>query len=495
MGLGREKFACWWFVTLPALWLGGVSVTSLAHIGLAIGMYFLVTNRRQNASLAPSTPRPGLMIALMIGYLVCSIIVLIANTFLGKHGIDHAIFSQVVESISSRHSFESSLNRFGWTSFIADHFSPILAVPGMLTLLGVPGHIALTLFHATMLAIGFWAFFLIGKELALPLTVQLVAIVLVLFNPAIRTQLFWGAQVEFLAFPFLAFAWLFWLRDRHRSAALCMIAAWSCKETLFLYSPALAGMFLTHALIRKTLSKRHLPYVFVIVASGLALLAYTTLHPYFFGKTYDYSNRIDWLLPVSSFAIFGKKVWYLCFLFIPYLFLPLWRRQWWIFIIPIVPGLGLAWISNFEPMYTPLSHYGVLPSLLLSLGCLMIIAEKKFERWIARPAMLMLLISINFSFASSRPTKSLREIFHKPLALPSQLADIPTNARVVVSPTAALALMPGPELLRLHWATGKEPDYDYLVVLQSEKDSVNAELSAHARLCWDDPIWFVLCKH
>jgi len=484
---------------LPILWLAGLHVADgarviagLAALGIALALY----RRRPLRSLSFARLDPWWCLSFLGLYLVLDGTVLLLRALYGEHGIDHLIFSQVAHSVSTGQGFAFSLGPSGWRSFLADHFSPVLAAAGALTLGGFDATTAVTILHLICLTATFGVIYGLARTLDIGPSLALFATCLFALNPAVRAQMFWGAQIEFWALPFLGVAYVCWLTEHHKAAALALVAACLCKESLLPVATAFATMvWLDASLRRKARCRKLWPYV---VAGGLGVLGfglYTFGHRLFFPASYDYMNRISTALP--SLGTVGAKLYYCATLFLPFLFAPLWRRRGWLYLLPAAPAIGFSMLSTFPDMYAPYNHYAVLPTFIILVATLLAFAHRDHkEPPIARiPALgALLLVALALSFYDAKPTSLIKQAFLGPVLDGGALARIPAGARIAATEAATPFLMASYVPLRLYWVDQLGLAFDYAVVLTREEAEIGEHVRARARRCLEQPPWVIYCR-
>jgi hypothetical protein len=415
----------------------------------------------------------------------------IAEVFLGRQGIDFAIFSQITDSLSRRGSLLSSLIGSEWRHFLTHHFSPIFYAPGVLGYLGIPAYIALPIFHVFSLALAAWAVYLTAS-LRLSRLASLVAVFLLFANPTCRHALLFGVHDELFALPFIGFAFFFFLSGRHVPAILSILGATLAKESLF----PLASMFGVMALVDQSLPQRPKRlYLVLVVTTFFAFIAYVFLQPWLLDKPFDHVNKLATLSDLLRVDYMIQKSYLLVFLLLPVLAYPLWKRRHWHLILPALPMIALIMASRFDEMWKPMNYYGVVPSYVIFVAAVVV-----YGRQLGRSKLsaygLALLVALSFSWSSKKPIKTLIALSQNSLLYPEQLSFIGEDARVIASPAAALFLFRTKFLWNLDAASESLPEtFDYIVSLESEEAKLSPALKHRSNLCREVGLWKIRCAH
>lgn len=167
---------------LLAAWLVGVHVADVARLVFAGALLALLLARYRRGAIVLeetfSSPKVfNLLLKIFcVAYVVLIPVYLISKVYAGTHGIDFAIFSQVIENAWPKGKFESSLISSGVVNFMGHHFVPIFIIPGLFGYFGVPSYVSGPVFHAVAVALGACGIFRLGlllklsRHLSLPKT-------------------------------------------------------------------------------------------------------------------------------------------------------------------------------------------------------------------------------------------------------------------------------------------------------------------------------------
>ena len=257
-------------ICVLSLWLLGISVTDLSRVIFAsISIYFIfeLAYKRRLSVCTKDFKRWEIWFLVLFSALYCLLIPVhqILKVYSSGHGIDFAIFTQVIDSIWTRHGFYSSLISDQWENFLGHHFAPFLAFPALLQALSIPSYVGAPVVHGAGLFLSCLGIFLFSRELNLSKSISVFLVVLGLANPSIRHTVFWGIHDETFALAFIPFVFLFWIRGQHWKSVLAMLLCCTTKESMFLMVACFSLMTVIFSLVEG--EKRYcsaVPYGLVI---------------------------------------------------------------------------------------------------------------------------------------------------------------------------------------------------------------------------------------
>jgi len=483
---------------LSLLWILDVYVKDAARVlFVAAGAAMLFRGSWPSAPIKLAGRHNVITIALIAVYFFSLLSGQVLGVYLGTHGIDFAIYCQVIDSVSRHGGLFTSLVDAEWMNFVTHHFSPILYAPGSLGFLGIPAYLIGPLFHFLCVALAAHAFYEIGRALGFGRALCLFFLLLTLFNPSFMKGLLWDIHAEIFALPFIGYAFLFWLKKRHWLAALMVALSTTAKESLFLFAIVFAAMALADAMFFKSnkMTKNFAAPYLLVGGWGLAsFIGYFFMQPLLFGKEFDHFSKLA--SPEIFFRpdILFAKAWFVVFLFLPVLAFPLWGWRSALTVAPAAPFVAIILVSGFDEMFKPMNYYAVVPTYLIYISAL-IGLKTRYPQWQkAIPAGLYLLLLLSvFSFAQMKPMKTFKQAFREPWLMESQLAAIPDSATVVVSNAAAPLLYRCAQLRRLWSASRTLPDFDYIVSAVKEPSPVGAGLTSRSRRCLPSDRWNIRC--
>jgi uncharacterized membrane protein len=490
---------------LLLLWLGGVHVSDISRIIAAGAVLFLafVSYRRYRDALCDEFTPPrafdGFLKIFCVAYVALIPIYLVSKVYAGTHGIDFAIFSQVIENAWPRGKFQSSLISSEVVNFMGHHFVPIFIIPGLFGFLGVPGFVSGPIFHGAMVALGTCGIFRLCETLKLPRHLSLILTVLTLMNPSIRHTLFWGIHDETLAFGIIPWVYIFWLKDGHWWVFFLLVLTFMTKESMFLFGAMFCVMTLVCSYFglgsKITTRPQLVPYVLLFFAALCGFVGYVFLQPQIWGKNFDFLHRLgslEYLLKPGT--LYEKGIW-LGYLFLPVVFLPLWSFRTFLYLLPASPLIAMVLVSGFSGMHELNNYYSAIPSLIISIAAIL---SLNFYDWrsmkLLSPASMLLALSLAMSFASNKPSKDLIKNLTAKQYVGDDLQFIPDEAEVVVTPSSALFLLRCKKIYRLWIANQSSPDFDFIVTKHDEQSDVSQNLARHASVCKRTDKWVVWCK-
>ena len=499
-------------VGLPLLWVSGIHVNDLARILVPLLLVLGLVHRQVRKVPFPE----GKIVRSLLSLFVLAFVFFTASqpileAYLGRPSIDFAIFSQVVDSISRRGAPMTSLIGMEWRNFLSHHFAPFLYVPGLLSSLGIPAPVSVSLVHCASVALSGLALGLTARRVFhFSTTFSWLAVTLLYANPTFRHGVLFGVHDELYALPFIGFAYLSWLQDRPRLAAVLLLGATLCKENLFLVVAAFGAMATLDLRARQTSGrgggaqaaptagiKDQLLYG-AMVAYGLAgFFSYVYLQPFLMGRAFDHADKLANLAELTRLDWLGAKAWFVFLLGLPFLGYPLWKRASWHLLLPALPLIGLVLVSRFDEMWKPFNYYGILPTYSSGFASLIAFGRSRSDRSPARiPAYtLALLIAVAFCWSGKKPARQIAGAFGASFVTPAQLSFIPEDAKVIAGPAGALMLLRTAIVWRL-WSANRTPPeaFDFIVTLPEEELEIGTVLRERSEPCAETGPWRIRCR-
>lgn len=418
-------------VALPFLWLLGVRSKHLYLVLTVLVLLAGLSGKMRKVSIA-SSPRPFILFIFI--YLTLLPISQLAKCLVGQQGVDFALLAQAFEN-----RFWTTLLSHEPVHFLTHHFAPLLAIAFPFTEVGIPGWVTAVLLHSFSCAASVYLFFLVGRELRLPLLHTAVACTLLLLHPNLRVALFWETHDEILALPLLTLAVLLHLRGRFSKASLTLCLAMLCKETFFFLPPAFVLITLIE---ERKITKNLLPYLFTSLIGAIGIYLYILSPPSILHRSFDSMSRLGSTADLLVWRDLVGKFEFLGVLILPMLSLPLLTKEGRKLSLVAAPFIGMILISRGQVMYHLYNYYSVLPTFLLGLAALSTIAQYRQLR--SLPIALSLSISLSLG-AFSHPK-------HAPLIL-----------------AKSGALSTPPETILPLGAAVAAPDYDALFFIRNYK--------------------------
>ena len=495
------------------LWVAGVHTNDLARFLVVALVAALVMARIRGigSDFEAFSPTKLCLVGMVVSLLFYGIFLLtepLLSVYVGSHGIDFAIFSQVVDSISRRHAPLTSLISLEWRNFLTHHFVPFLYVPAVLVDLGFSAYASISIVHAVCGIGSGVLFYVFARELNYSSKLSLCFTLLVFVNPTVRHGLFFGVHDEVFSLPFLMFALVAWQKRWASATALALLGAATTKESLAFVGIAMIAMIFIEsfrgsrvALLgqsRIKMSRRDLMVLSVTtLLLGAFALSYFFLQPVLFGKAFDHLSKVASIHDLLQHQNVLAKLWFLVFLLIPLLFVPIFTLRDWHLYLPAVPMLGMILISGFSEMWLPMNYYGIVPTFLLAAGSLVAASRSlRIQQLIQSRWCLALALCLAFSWSGKKPVKTILRAINAPLLTEQQLERIPSSAKVIASPAAAIFLFRTEQVTRLAQANNQTPsDFDFVVAKASgDNEVVGQKLFDLADLCHLDDLWRIYCR-
>ena len=498
----RESYLFYISFLIPFLWILGVHVSDVSRTIACLSAFALAwklfSRKKFNSFQLPHwTPTFGIIFGLC--YCLLILAYMISNVYSGGQTIDFAIFTQVIDSISRWGNFRSTLIGTENHNFLVHHFSPFLAIPGVLGFLGVPAYISGPIVHSFCLASCYIGFIKLSRALGFSKEASYLPPLFLFFIPSFRHTVVGGIHLETFSMAFLPWIFLAWKEKRIYTVFILSILSFTTKESLFL----IIGMFSLLALIEKRinhegekLKNSQFIYGFLLLISFSSFFSYFFLQPLLFEKNFDHMNKVASLGSLlDPESLYKKGIW-LLYLFLPFLYYPLWRSKNWIYLLPALPSIGIVLISNFSEMPKLNNYYAATPTLLILIASLFSLHRNHKKISSINPTLLLLLFSLSFSFSSRKPLKVLKNNLKHNLHSysPSEIDKVPKNKNLVVSSSAALFLLDSQHLLRLWDANRRNVDYDYLVLKKSEEGQLMSRTVKNAKKCFIGKTWVIWCN-
>lgn len=496
------------FYLIPVLWFLGIHVADISRGIAGLALISLIFTRSWFSRSFEMTQRKKLFLAGFIG-LYCLFIAVyqLSKVYAGTQGIDFAIFSQAIDSVY-RWGFQAvTLICPDRVNFLGHHFVPYLYIPGALGFFGLPGYISGAVFHALGVAGMAACLYFICRHLKLKPGASLLLTALILMNPSIRHTVFWGIHDETFALPFIALAYLSWQLKRHWLCFLALVFVASTKESMFLFNICFCLMVFLQEISSSVRSKSSnplgqksmLPYGMMLILSLAGFVSYFFLQPLFISKDFDHFNKIASIAYLLSPEIIKDKLIWLVFLFVPVLGLPFWgmRLRHILLLLPAAPFIGIVLISGFDPMHSLMNYYATVPSLIIAIASLFVLSSL----WKGRlresiPAGLVIIgVSVAFSFATNKPGKDFYENVSAPARIPDQLNILPDQSNIVATSSAALFLFRCDMVRRLWLANILDLEFDYIVTKPDEDHLIGRELKARSKVCFESSQWKIRCAN
>lgn len=498
-------------LALPILWLAGISTIDLARALLGLTLVaFAISHYQGRLAAIQETANPlatrlwpsMAMIAWVGAVLIIDAVALYFREFSFSLGFDHGIFMQAAHSFSEKGELLTSFNLGGWQSFLNDHFSPYLAVPGALVYLGLSPNVAIIIIHLLSFALAALAMLKISKLVQGSYGLGILAVFIMFCFPNYRHMLSWGTDIEYFGLPFILWAWWAFLSSRHGLTIGLLLLSWLCKESLTSISVAFCLM----AIIETKATKHRLWYGTLALVGTLWFFLYTIGHHHLFGEPYAHIGRIALVDTLSQPLVQLQKLYpYAITGLIVLLVNPALRHKLWL-TLPAWPPLAMVVISSKPEMADFVTHYSLPPVMFLltaALACPKKAEELSFWRQYQldlphRSAFgglsLALVVALLFTTSNRRPVRSIYAGMTSQLELPDYIGKLDQSKAAIVSMGAVPHLLGTFELINTPMASDALPNIDYAIVLQSDKKVLHPTTVAQLKPCHEDADWLILCR-
>lgn len=429
----------------------------------------------------------------VVAWLLLLFLQQLSNYVLGLQGFDFAIFSQVIESVSTRGGLYTSFVQTGWVNFLTHHFSPILYVPGLLGFLDFPGSFAAICFHVACIAAALFFFVRFALAIGFERRIAVFLVVLLCLNPTFRVAAAWEVHDELFALPFIGLAYDSWARNKPWRAFVGVAVALACKENLFFFAIAFG---LVSMCLNAGQRRDNRPYVLCLILGFLGAIFYFYAFDFFWARSFDLHARLAPLSVLLEPELLRKKIWFLFLLLIPCAGLSLLDRKAALLSLPAGAFLGPILLTNFEAMYHPYNYYGVVPTYILCLAAVQGLAARFPEckaRFPAAAALAAASLALCFA-AFHRPTALLVEAWKSDWLTSRDLQSVPAAAMIVADDYSFPFLLDKERVVRLWTATRRETEWEYLILRKGAALDLPPQFEADSEVCSDLARWTVRCR-
>lgn len=439
---------------------------------------------------------------------------------MGGQGVDFAIFSQSVHSVSIGRQLETSLIDWKPHNFLTHHFSPYLFVAGYINAFFDSAEIVLLVLHSCAIALLLRQIFLLIIDHQRDSSLGYLACCLAILLPAPRIGLLWEVRDEVYALPFLLLAYRSISRDNHRSAIAALIFTFFFKETLFIVAAFFSVMAIIRLFSESPLSCRRYAwhYALVTCAGFGAFIAYSRLLPgWLFWPTFCAQCRISTWEQLWSWDLLKDKLYWLSTLLAPHIFLiliPLFelfktegqtgRKLLRSFVTlgaslaPASAFIGMIAISNFPASFNPYNYYSIAPSLLLLTASLRSVLSLPMPK-----QRLLLLLSCLVAVAigpRGRFTREWNTALRSSSPIESLVEFIRPEDTIIAGDYDVTFFTRQKRVIRLFHANRNRLPFDLIVQRKTgPAPSISIPLSRYlldrSRVCFEDDNWVVRCRH
>lgn len=414
-------------------WGSGQFAEDLSRVLLGVIIVAAVASRSIVFPSWASMVFRGLLVAMPLVVLVHGW----SRVLAGRMGVDFALFSQCVQSISTTGLPTTSLLGIEPVNFLTHHFAPILYLPGALTFVGVDAPLSLLLVQAIAFGASLLGLHVAARRLGLGEMESAAWSLVIALSPNVRPELLWGVHDEVLSVPFVIWGLVALLSGRPVLSTLLMLSSALGKESYFALAPL--WCFVVWRWSRPP--ARVLVWCCVVGALSIAGGAFYVFgQPIWADKPFDHFGK---LAPAAStlLATFGARGLFL-FSFFGWLgFLPLMSARSRLLCLLAAPFIGLGLIAEDTEMYRFTGYHSIVPQLLLGLAGAVGLADAgpRVKRFV--PVLLAALLCLQLSWNARSLWKPAREAVAYRWYPAPELSSLPKDELIAVDPAAALVLL------------------------------------------------------
>lgn len=485
------------FLILSALL--GINTKEPARVMLVIGLLLMIVR----PAMLPATELSAVTVRFFASFpwvfipLVC--LCQIARVYVGEHGIDFAIFTQVMRSIRDFGEPTTSLVAPEPVSFLSHHFAPFLFALGWLSRVSLPPHLIGIVFQALSVALAVHFFYKFCRQLGFSATTSGISTTLLCVNPCFRSGISWGIHDEVFALGLVGGALYAWIRQRHALVLVCLVLLTLFKETFFIAVAFSALAAAIQLYVRKSAS-RHAVGAYALLSS-LAFIAAAVyfivipLRPDLFPMSFNAGQRLPSLQTLFSFDFLLAKAKFLVALLLPILALPLLSVPGLILYLCASPFWGACLISTFNEMHNGYNYYTVVPTYVAFFASALTVRERWGQSVKCTPTVLFLLSCLAFSNGYRiNPVNLIRQLTRTGPIIPDSLSMIPNNLTIVVSEFDAVFVQDKRRIVRL-WSAERIPmKWDLVLVRAGTREPPSQRLLKQTAKCYEDTRWTIFCR-
>ncbi len=484
---------------LLIFWFLGVNTKETARAALIVSFVLILFSRFLPRS-AVINPRilsllrvfPILFVSLLCFYQLLRV-------YVGEHGIDFAIFTQVIRSIRDTGVATTTLVGTTTVNFLSHHFTPFLYPLGFLSRFMLEPHQIGIIFQFLSVGIGILFFYKFCLKLGFSRATAGIFSTLLCVNPCFRSGISWGIHDEVFAVGVIGAGLYFWIARKTISCASSLLLLGLFKETFFI-AGAIASLFACIEALRTRDSGRSIPITYGIVSAlmlsaAIFYFVYIPLHPELFKMSFDPAARIASITSFTSPAFLWKKISFIFYLLLPLFGLPLLSIRGLLLVICASPFWGASLVSNFPEMHKGFNYYAVVPVYVGFFAAAITIRCKWGTEFVLRPISLFLAMCLAFSSGySASPLRPLRSLILGPTIIPDSLKMIPRNLTVAASEFDTIFVLDKERIVRLWIAERLPVDWDVILVRDKSREPPSERILSNTRLCYQDERWKVYCK-
>lgn len=456
--IGGRHFAGWLPAAIGlvpvAIWLLGVFPMDVARVcaGLALVGVFAV---HPNSSQPRWIERITFVLLLLVPAAIAAH--LLIRLAAGLHGIDFAIFSQVVHSIANTGQATTSLLFAQPVNFLSHHFAPVLYAPGFVAALGVPAPVALVIASCASLLSALLAlrrFCMLNGLQASSANAWALATAL---SVSVRPEMLWGVHDEVLALAFLGWSLVFLQQGHLGRSLLLLLLCSTAKESFFLVPP----FWLVLALLeRRTWGRWGMVCGLVALCWPLLGAAYVVAQPWLSGREFDHLNKFDWAF-MQEHPLVRERLLFAVIPFLSLAFFPVFTKRAARWCLLGVPLFGLCLISSDPEMFRPTGYHAILPAVLIAFAGAVGL-QSSAGQWLSSRGGIWVLVALQLSFGATSLWLPWKRV-QSPAWYPApELARLVEGHSVAADPAGVLVVLGSATPQRL-WSVRAEDPPEFVV--------------------------------
>jgi uncharacterized membrane protein len=484
---------------LLVMWVFGVNTKESARIATVIAIILFLLVRRYPTEKEVSSRTYKVFRIFPFVFVSLVGIYQLVRVYLGAHGIDFAIFTQVIRSIRDTGIPTTSLVAPGPVNFFSHHFAPFFYLLGWCSRISLEPYEIGILAQSLSVGFGVFFFFKFCRALGFSAATAGVGATLLCINPCFRSGISWGIHDEVFAVGLIGAAFYCWLTNRIVSCSLCLLLLGVFKETFFL-GAAIAGAMACVAAFRVNKMTARACWAYGAVAAVMSLAAFfyfvlIPLYPEVFQMSFRPASRLAPISSLLSWSFISSKVVFLLYLLVPLFGLPLLSRSGFLLWICAAPFWGACLVSNFAEMHKAFNYYAVVPTYVGFFASAMTVKRLWGSDFLFTRVSLFVATCLAFSsgYAAS-PFKPIKALLTGSPILPDSLTMIPRHLAVVASEFDSVFILDKRSVVRLWIAERVPTSWDVALVRDNTREPPSKKILKGTSLCYQDSLWKVYCR-
>lgn len=472
----KNTVVAWLFLLLPIGWLLALHPNDIARIICGVVIILCLIPKIRNYFSKPIEFNKAQITLLF--FFICAYPLIISlhhlvRMYYGCEGFNIAHFSNILNNFPQYKALMLTIDRDKPYNHLLHHFSPVFYLPALLTLLGIPGYMALVISEFFIISSAIVIFRKILNFLGYSKTVTLIFVVILISNYSLRHSFNWGIEDEFFAVPFILMSYYFFLRKNASLTFISLLLCCSVKESMFLYSFFFCAMIIIKNIQDKSDFKK---YNTLFISWGIISVILFSLYiwgqPFLFGKPFDHLSKAGTIGSLFEVNSLKDKFIYVFMLLLPFLFFPVWYKKAYVWILPALPFLMLSLVSNVKGLYDATDYYSVLPVTIFAIATVIELKNFNTDYLIKmKSGLAIILICITFFLSGWKPTKVIFQSIGERYITTENFKDIPRTS-IVMSTESLVPLLIGFKEIRFYYEEKVNEEYDYFFMREKEQELV-----------------------